>query len=552
MVGHVERFNPAVGEAARAGRRRPPRHRLPRPRDPGRAAADADPGHRRRDRPRHPRPRRDAARPRPLDRRDLRRRRPLPAQLPGGSADLPRPLRRRGRRDTLGLLDVNWLTPEKTREIALIGENGLLRRQLHHPGRLVRRVAERPAALGRALDAARRRRGRRGALLARQGRAAAGRAGSLLPLRARRHAGAGQRPRRRQGAGRGAGRARVGGGAPPGRAARHPRPPTTGGRSRDPLRHPGLQRGREHPPPARRPGAGRARARRPRDHRRRRLHRRHRRRDPRTRPRHAPGDRHPHRQPRPRDGDQHRHPLGPAASPPTTTRSSPSRPTPPPTSPTCRGCWSCSTRAPTSCSPRSTRRAARSSASPAGAWRRANRVSNTFRYLGGLREIHTLSSLYRVYRAGTLRRAADTYGYLLVREPGFAANVELLLKLYNAGASVAEVPTTNDWRTRKGESKMQLKPTVLAYFRVMAAQGAGRTQELSLRLGPGDTTAASCPRDDEGLAAHRQPAADPSARAWTRAPGGGRWHSPPAWAEAVRTRAPRMPMLAVAGQSPTP
>jgi UDP-N-acetylglucosamine 3-dehydrogenase len=27
----------------------------------------------------------------------------------------------------LGLLDVNWLTPEKTREIALIGENGLLR-----------------------------------------------------------------------------------------------------------------------------------------------------------------------------------------------------------------------------------------------------------------------------------------------------------------------------------------------------------------------------------------------------------------------------------------
>jgi UDP-N-acetylglucosamine 3-dehydrogenase len=29
--------------------------------------------------------------------------------------------------DTLGLLDVNWLTPEKTRELVLIGENGLLR-----------------------------------------------------------------------------------------------------------------------------------------------------------------------------------------------------------------------------------------------------------------------------------------------------------------------------------------------------------------------------------------------------------------------------------------
>lgn len=32
-----------------------------------------------------------------------------------------------GGEDTLGLLDVNWLTPEKTREIVLIGENGLLR-----------------------------------------------------------------------------------------------------------------------------------------------------------------------------------------------------------------------------------------------------------------------------------------------------------------------------------------------------------------------------------------------------------------------------------------
>jgi UDP-N-acetylglucosamine 3-dehydrogenase len=31
------------------------------------------------------------------------------------------------RGETLGLLDVNWLTPEKTREIVLIGENGLLR-----------------------------------------------------------------------------------------------------------------------------------------------------------------------------------------------------------------------------------------------------------------------------------------------------------------------------------------------------------------------------------------------------------------------------------------
>jgi dolichol-phosphate mannosyltransferase len=103
-------------------------------------------------------------------------------------------------------------------------------------------------------------------------------------------------------------------------------------------------------------------------------------------------------------------------------------------------------------------------------------VSGTFRAAGGLRQIHTLSSLYRVYRASTLRAAAETYGYLLVREPGFAANVELLLKLYNAGARVAEVPTVNDWSRRLGQSKMSLKPTVLAYGRLMAAHMVGRIQ----------------------------------------------------------------------------
>jgi dolichol-phosphate mannosyltransferase len=103
-------------------------------------------------------------------------------------------------------------------------------------------------------------------------------------------------------------------------------------------------------------------------------------------------------------------------------------------------------------------------------------VSDTFRLLGGLRQIHTLSSLYRVYRVGMLRRAAATYGWLLVREPGFAASVELLLKLYHAGATIAEIPTVNDWTQRRGKSKMRLWPTVLAYFRVTTAHLAGRIQ----------------------------------------------------------------------------
>jgi dolichol-phosphate mannosyltransferase len=147
-------------------------------------------------------------------------------------------------------------------------------------------------------------------------------------------------------------------------------------------------------------------------------------------------------------------------------------------------------------------------------WRLAasKSVSNTFRYLGGLRQIHTLSSLYRVYRAGTLRRAADTYGYLLVREPGFAANVELLLKLYNAGATVTEVPTTNDWTTRKGQSKMQLKPTVIAYGRLMAAHLVGRIQPPPVSPLAEATASVAVPRVQPRLEAVEAPPA-PAAQA---------------------------------------
>lgn len=135
-------------------------------------------------------------------------------------------------------------------------------------------------------------------------------------------------------------------------------------------------------------------------------------------------------------------------------------------------------------------------------WRLAasKSVSNVFRYTGGLREIHTLSSLYRVYRAGTLRRAAETYGYLLVREPGFAANVELLLKLYNAGATVAEVPTVNDWSRRLGTSKMNLKPTLLAYGRLMAAHLVGRIQPPPISPLGGEHSAARA--EQESPVAH--------------------------------------------------
>jgi dolichol-phosphate mannosyltransferase len=100
-------------------------------------------------------------------------------------------------------------------------------------------------------------------------------------------------------------------------------------------------------------------------------------------------------------------------------------------------------------------------------------VSLAFRLLGGPRDVHTLTSLYRAYRAGALRRASEAYGGRLVRETGFAASLELLLRLHNTGARVAEVPTVNDWTGRRGSSKMSLRPTLPAYLRLMAAQLSG-------------------------------------------------------------------------------
>ena len=103
-------------------------------------------------------------------------------------------------------------------------------------------------------------------------------------------------------------------------------------------------------------------------------------------------------------------------------------------------------------------------------------LSASFRILGRLREVHTFSSVFRVYRAGPLRRAVETYGYLLVREPGYAASVELFLKLHNAGVRITEVPTVNDWSRRRGTSKMRIRPTLLAYFRLVSAHLIGVIQ----------------------------------------------------------------------------
>ena len=94
-------------------------------------------------------------------------------------------------------------------------------------------------------------------------------------------------------------------------------------------------------------------------------------------------------------------------------------------------------------------------------------ASLVVRRAAGLRGVHTVSAVYRGYRVAALRRAAELYGTDLIRERGFAVNVELLLKLTTCGATICEVPTTNDWTQRLGASKLQTGKTLRAYARVL-------------------------------------------------------------------------------------
>lgn len=63
---------------------------------------------------------------------------------------------------------------------------------------------------------------------------------------------------------------------------------------------------------------------------------------------------------------------------------------------------------------------------------------------------------YRGYRVGLLQKALSTYGGHLVREPGFACMVELLLKLNRIGARMCEVPLALRYDLKQGASKMDV------------------------------------------------------------------------------------------------
>jgi dolichol-phosphate mannosyltransferase len=81
-----------------------------------------------------------------------------------------------------------------------------------------------------------------------------------------------------------------------------------------------------------------------------------------------------------------------------------------------------------------------------------------------IRGVHTYSSFYRAYRAGSLRKACRAYDNQLIEEAGFGCMVEMLIKLSRLPLKISEVPMILHCDFRKGKSKMNKWRTISEYI----------------------------------------------------------------------------------------
>jgi dolichol-phosphate mannosyltransferase len=92
-----------------------------------------------------------------------------------------------------------------------------------------------------------------------------------------------------------------------------------------------------------------------------------------------------------------------------------------------------------------------------------------FKLLHPCRGVLDYTCGYRGYRVGLLQKALGTYGDHLVREPGFACMVELLLKLNRIGARMCEVPLALRYDLKQGASKMDVGGNTLRLLRKLVS-----------------------------------------------------------------------------------
>jgi dolichol-phosphate mannosyltransferase len=81
-------------------------------------------------------------------------------------------------------------------------------------------------------------------------------------------------------------------------------------------------------------------------------------------------------------------------------------------------------------------------------------------------KILTLSSFFRIYTVGLLRKIKTQYNKI-IEEKGFISMLEILIKAIRLEASIIEIPMLLYSQKRKGKSKMKKMSTMLSYFRFM-------------------------------------------------------------------------------------
>lgn len=78
--------------------------------------------------------------------------------------------------------------------------------------------------------------------------------------------------------------------------------------------------------------------------------------------------------------------------------------------------------------------------------------------------ILTVSSFFRLYRAGALLRMQRVFGPGIVERAGFESMVEMVMKMAMMGITISEIAMLLDSSRRRGKSKMKVLRTILGYL----------------------------------------------------------------------------------------
>ena len=101
-------------------------------------------------------------------------------------------------------------------------------------------------------------------------------------------------------------------------------------------------------------------------------------------------------------------------------------------------------------------------------------VNYSLRLLLHLRGVTDYTIFYRAYRAGPVKKALGTYGANLVSGRSFAANLEILLKIWPHIELVREVPLVYDYGHKGGPSTMRIYRTLYEYSPLLLKWYLGR------------------------------------------------------------------------------